>query len=93
MTKKQIRIILASTVFVPWWIFTGCAVCIFPIWIMGLFAALGQTIELLVRDMDESEKYWCKQEIKDSLIMGILPITIMVLSISNFVKTGRLFIE
>lgn len=94
MAKKQIRLILACTIFMPLWLFMVFALLIFPCCITFFLAPLEAarlSLILLFKDnLDEYERDRIIEEIKDCLPMMFAPIVGAYFMAYNFVQDGDL---
>lgn len=94
MTKKQTRLLLACTILLPVWTFTGFALLIFP-GCVTFFLAPIEAVRLLfvlwLKDgIDENERKEIITEIKDCGVMMFCPIFGAYFMAYNFVKDGDL---
>jgi hypothetical protein len=94
MTKKQIRLTLACTVFMPIWLFTAMAIFIFPgciTFFLAPFEAIRLMLKLWFRvNIDQYERQEIITEIKDCLPMMFAPLFGAYYMAYNFVKDGEL---
>lgn len=94
MTKKQIRILLACTLLMPVWLFTGFVLVIFPgcvTFFLAPFEAARLSLKLLFKDgLDQYDREEIKTGIKDCAVMMFCPIVGAYLMAYNFVKDGDL---
>lgn len=94
MTKKQIRILLACTLLMPVWLFTGFVLLIFPgcvTFFLAPFEALRLLFVLWFKDgLDQYDREEIKTEMKDCAVMMFCPIVGAYVMAWNFVKDGDL---
>lgn len=90
--KKTIRIILASTLLVPVWIFIGGMIIIFP-WPIFLmlcpFRIAGYALKLWVSELTNNQRKEYNEEIKECLYMMIAPLIASYYTAMKFIEKGE----
>jgi hypothetical protein len=95
--KKTIRIILALTLFMPFWLFMMFALLIFPGIIalgLGVCDIIGQCLKLLFQEgLTKDQRRDAAVSMEMSLSMIFIPLIVPVNRCYTFIKCGKIGIE